>query len=249
MEILNDETEEAVLRRYACYSLGELGNEKALDSIIKAYSDSDPNLRIYAIEALKNFNNEQTKKILIQSLRDSFWRIRISSIDSIGRLKIEEAVPNLIYMAKKEPEAVVRTKAVETLGLIPTAESFAFLKETAESSAVLPRYRFAAVETLFKNNFDAGFPVIEKLIIKEWEVKDSKLLEHISKLISLKEAAVLEKTAGLFLDHKNLIIRLHGLQCIKLNRFASYKEKLEELAKEGNPAPVRKAALTALESL
>ena len=86
-KILADEGEDITLRRFACDSIGKLGDPEAVPTLLKALESNDNLLRAYAISAVGSFPGKETEGILLSALRDSFPRVRELAAERIGDQK------------------------------------------------------------------------------------------------------------------------------------------------------------------
>jgi len=247
IELLENEDEEQVIRRYACDSLRKIGDPAAIEPLLQAYEDEDVLLRSYVMYALSGFEGEKIEKILIQGLRDSYIRVRISAARGLGDKKAKAAVPILIYKAKKDPEQKVRVEALKALGQIGSRESLDFIQDILKSEKSNPTQRVTALYIAVDKDLDNSIKLLEELIEKEWEKKDSRFLDYIAKQLSLQENGRLKKIFSHFLDHPSFTMKLYGLRGIKRNNFTDLKEKVRPLSEEGNHSLVRKTALSVLE--
>ena len=247
--IVADDVEEPVLRRYACTALGEIGDPASIDVLLDAYSSDDPIFRNYALNAIGMIEKPETSSILIQALRDDYYKIRITAAEALGERKVKKAVPILVYKAEKDPQIAVRTAAAEALGKIGTDEGIAKLKEFAKGERVNLQVRLSAIEVLIEYQLGKSKQLLKELILKEWDKQNSVILERICRVLSFTEAKGLAEMFELMLDHPTVIVKIHGLRGIRINRIRSLREKVESLAKEGSAASVRKHAASALEAL
>ena len=247
--IVADSVEEPVLRRYACTALGEIGDPASIDVLLEAYSSDDPIFRNYALNAIGMIDKPETSSILIQALRDDYYKIRITAAEALGDRKETKAVPILVYKAEKDPQIAVRTAAAEALGKIGTAEGVEKLEEFAKGERFNLKVRIAAIEILIEYHLGKSKQLLKELIKKEWDKKNSVIMERICRVLSFTEAKGLAEMFELMLDHPTVIVKIHGLRGIRINRIKSLREKVESLAEEGSAASVRKHAASALETL
>ncbi len=248
--ILEDREEEGVLRRYACHALGKIGDPAAIEPLRRAYGESDTLLRSYAVAALASFpGRDDVREILTAALRDSFWRVRVSAIQGLAEMNDREAVDILLYKAKKDPEPNVREEALRAVGKIGTGEALDFLRGIYRDVVANIRYRETALRTLVEHDLGGSLPTFRDVVAAEWDKKDSRILDLTCRVLAEQEAGSLGSFYEKLLEHPNFIIRMYGIRGIARNDLSQYRSRVEELSKEGNPQPVRKLALSALETL
>ncbi|MGI5992664.1 MAG: HEAT repeat domain-containing protein [Methanosarcina sp.] len=96
------------------YALVDIG-EPAVDSLIKALKDDNPQVRSLAALALGRIGDQKAVDSLIEVLDDPSPEVRMSAAFSLGSLGAAEAVEPLIELLKDENENVVLS-AVSSLG-------------------------------------------------------------------------------------------------------------------------------------
>jgi HEAT repeat protein len=249
VEIVSDDIEEPILRRFACTALGEIGDPSSLPVLREAYASTDPLLRNYALHAIGMIDAPETSSLLMQALRDSYYKIRITAAEALGERKENAAVPILVYKTEKDPEIDVRIAAVQALGKIGNAEGLEKVKNFATDETAHLTIRLTAIEILIENHLDKSKAVIKELLAAEWDKPDSRILEHVCKLLSFTEAKGLSELFEMMLGHPAVTVRIHGLRGIKKNRIFSLKDKVKRMSEESTTASVRKHALSTLEAL
>lgn len=118
------------VRAAAAKGLGNTGNKKTIDSLIKLLSDESGFVRIAAIEALGNFKTEKVKNVLLKLLNEKDDEIKSAAI---GSLAIFDGIAQDIILLLKDKQWSVRKKAVDVLGSFFKDESYAYLKEAANT--------------------------------------------------------------------------------------------------------------------
>jgi HEAT repeat protein len=127
---LEDDNEE--VRNFACVMLGDIGNRRAVEPLIKALGDKDANVSHSAAEALGKIGDRSALFPLIDLLKGDFW-VQFSAISAIGAMRDYRAVPHLLEILDNEllAEPVVRAlgeirdpRALYPLGkILPTVEA------------------------------------------------------------------------------------------------------------------------------
>ena len=118
------------IRTAAAEALGNIGSKKAVEPLIQLLSDESVLLKTSVIEALSNFREEKVKTALLQLLHDEDSEIRSAAVESLVFFDgiLQDIVPLL-----KDREWIVRKKVVDVLGSFFKEESFAYLKDVAET--------------------------------------------------------------------------------------------------------------------
>jgi len=232
MDIVQDDGYSSVARRYACDSLGKIGDEQAIPVLKELLNDPDSILRSYVLTSLAYFDNEEIEEILIQGLRDSFWRIRVAASKALSERKSESAVEILIYKAEKDPEINVKKAAMEALAVIGNSRATAFLSEYYENSRNSDALRSSAITVLLRENPDKAVDAMTKVFEEEWEEESSWLLNYTCKELSTTESSSLKWFYEKMLDHKNFIINIYAVRGIRLNGIDSLFGRVRELAED-----------------
>jgi HEAT repeat protein len=249
IEILEDEDEDLTLRRFACDSLGKIGDPSGLGSIKKALESKDNLLRAYGVYALGNFPGPETEDSLISYLRDSFPRVRELAAQKLGELKTEKATEILIFRARRDPEKRVKSASFLALSRIGGEKSLSFLAEFLEDERSPLEFRLLAAGELLENHPEAAKAPALKVMEQEWKKDTSQLLDGICKILSQKEFPAFSSLYERMLDHKSFVIQIYGIRGIQRNRLVGLKPRIEEFSKEKYHPQLRKHALAALESL
>lgn len=118
------------VRAAAAEALGNLGNKKAIEPLLTLLSDKSGFVRTAVIEALGNFKEEKVKKALLKLLNDRDAEIRSTAVES---LVIFDGIAQDILPLLKDNEWSVRKKVIDVLGKFFKDESYAYLKEVANT--------------------------------------------------------------------------------------------------------------------
>jgi len=232
IDIVQDDGYSSVARRYACDSLGKIGDELAIPVLKELLNDPDSILRSYVLTSLAYFENEEIEGILIQGLRDSFWRIRVAAAKALSERKSESAVEILIYKAEKDPEVNVKNAAMEALAVIGGRKATTFLSEYYENNRNSDALRSSAVTALLRESPEKAVDAMKTVFEEEWEKDNSWLLNYTCKELSTTESPALAWFFEKMLDHKNFIINIYGVRGIRLNGIASLYSRVREIAED-----------------
>ena len=249
IDILEDEDEEMTWRRYACDALGKIGDPRALPSIERALVNSDAMLRAYAVSSIRYFESDDIVPSLIQGLKDSFWRVRISAAQGLAAIQAEEAVPILAFKARRDPELKVRDEALRALSGIGNTDAFTHIRKYFTDVAFSAALRVTCAEMLAEHDLEASIETFIEVIGLEWDQKNSKVLERTAYFLSLSENARLAPIYAKLLESGDIVLTIYGIRGIERNGFEDMRPAVESLSGEGNHRSIRRAAITALESL
>mgnify|MGYP006270851965 CR=1 FL=1 len=101
---------------------------------LKAQLKYDPDVtsRIYAAEALGKKGGLEVIKVLSESLtHDPFWGVRVEVAKQLGKLKLQQAIPELVKGLNND-HPKVRRAVIEGLANFKTEESYQAIKEIAQ---------------------------------------------------------------------------------------------------------------------
>lgn len=148
------------VRREAVITLGEMGDERCVDPLVRALRDGDWQVREVAIEALGEVGSPAVEPLLKQ-IRD--WDIRKYVIRSLGRIRDERVLEPLVNQLRSDEFGLDATEALIDLGQPAVERLVAALKDKDES------IRKQAVIALGRiKDASAIDPLIEMLKDKDW---------------------------------------------------------------------------------
>ena len=101
------------IRREAITTLGEMGDERCVEPLVRALRDGDWQVREVAIEALGDVGSPAVEP-LIRLLRD--WDIRKYAIAALGKIRDERVLDPLISQLRNDEVSEDATEALATLG-------------------------------------------------------------------------------------------------------------------------------------
>jgi HEAT repeat protein len=247
--IQEDEEATTTLQRYALDTLGKLGDERALPTIIRQFSSNDAMTRAYATSAVAQFDTPEAREALEGALRDEFWRVRVSALQAIGERGMTESVPAVVYKLRRDPERRVRLEAVKTLSLLDDGEGWSEMERLVRESSAGIDIRSAIIEQLLTHRGRQSGETIEALIDEEWDKENSRILDTIGRVISRAADSHDRNVIERLLNHPNFIIRIYAIRAIGNNGISSLGESLAEYSGEGTNRALRSAALRAMEQL
>lgn len=148
------------IRREAAVTLGEMGDERCVEPLVRALRDGDWQVREAAVEALGMIGSPAVDP-LIRQLRD--WDIRKYAIRGLGKIKDERVLDPLISQLRNDEFMLDATDALVDLGKPAVEKLIAALKDKEEN------VRKQAVIALGRiQDPDAIDPLIEMLKDKDW---------------------------------------------------------------------------------
>src|SRR5918996_508584 len=102
-----------VVRREAVVTLGEMGDERCVEPVVRALRDGDWQVREAAIEAVGMIGSPCVEP-LVKLLRD--WDLRRTVIAALGRIKDERVLDPLIHQLRSDEFNEIATEALAELG-------------------------------------------------------------------------------------------------------------------------------------
>jgi HEAT repeat protein len=152
-----------VVRREAVITLGEMGDERCVEPLIRALRDGDWQVREAAIEALGMVGSPAVEG-LIKQLRD--WDSRRAVIRALGKIKDERVLDPLIAQLRNDEFQEETTDALVELGEPAIEKLVTSLRDKDEL------IRKQAVIALGRiKNEKALDPLIEMLQDKDWYIR------------------------------------------------------------------------------
>ncbi len=127
IELLNDS--EWVVRREAIITLGEMGDERCIEPIVRCLPDGDWQVREAAIEALALIGSPAVE-LLLRYLRD--YDARKSAIKALGKINDERVLDPLISMMRNDEFKDDATLALTELGKPAVGRLLELLKDPEE---------------------------------------------------------------------------------------------------------------------
>ncbi len=127
IELLNDS--DWVVRREAIITLGEMGDERCIEPIVRCLPDGDWQVREAAIEALALIGSPAVE-LLLRYLRD--YDARKSAIKALGKINDERVLDPLISMMRNDEFKDDATLALTELGKPAVGRLLELLKDPEE---------------------------------------------------------------------------------------------------------------------
>ena len=89
------------------------------DAILNKLEAHDPSLRAEAVLALVHWRDEETIDAIVERLKDSDSTVRLAAVQALATLREAELIPDLLEVARSDPEELVRAHALSALAQIP----------------------------------------------------------------------------------------------------------------------------------
>ncbi|MBP5403139.1 MAG: HEAT repeat domain-containing protein [Treponema sp.] len=246
-EIAQDEEENSFVRMYAAQAIGEMKKTEALPILVKLFETSDPNFRVCVIKGVSNYSSKEAVDVIIQGIKDGHWKVRQEALECAQKMNLEEAVPYIIYRAKKDPEKVIKEKAYEVLSKLNTSESVKFLIEQITDKKVDDGAKGRACEALLKNT-TAGRTEIAQLA-EEVAANDSRkqLRYTVGKHMSKYPDPKFGKASYEYMCSKDAMTCAIGIDMYASGRYSESKAKISEIAENPKAGANQKKARKVLQ--
>jgi HEAT repeat protein len=148
------------VRREAVITLGEMGDERCVEPLVRALHDGDWQVREAAVEALSQVGSPAVE-LLIKQLRD--WDVRKFVIRTLGKIKDERVLEPLIVQLRSDEFKEDATDALVDLGKPAIDRLVTALKDKDEN------IRKQAVIALGRiQDPEAMEPLVEMLKDPDW---------------------------------------------------------------------------------
>ena len=249
VQILEDPIYGSVLRRYAADGLGRTGDERGLPALRSAAESDDSSLKAYAIGGLARFRDDESVETLRRAIRDSNPLVRRFAIEGLGRNEVEDAVPALIFQARRDPDMQVRTAAVGALSKIGNDEALSFLREQYRSARTPAELRNRIANVLVREHLENSAAVLLEVMDEEWSNSNSRVLDHLARTLSETEHEAAGEFYERLLEHPNFVVQIYAVRGIGLNGFRRFREELERRAGDDAHPALKRSAQAALEEL
>jgi HEAT repeat protein len=188
-----DTNEYSAVRVEAARALGQIGDLRAIEPLIAAIEDRDPEVRVQAVAAVRNLQDPRVPEVLIAALDDDHWSVRAMAITHLGSFKNPDFFGTLVTALTTDESPGVRARAAEALAgfndLRATEPLIATLRDensyvrwhTAEALKDLKDPR--AVEPLIAALSDEDHITRRRVIAALGELKDTRAVEPLIALL------------------------------------------------------------------
>jgi HEAT repeat protein len=165
---------ESSIRMMAAKVLGDARIGQAATPLVDRLGDSDEEVRRAAAEALGSLGVAETAPSLELALGDRQAEVRQAAAHALGALRVRTTIPALLRrLGEQEPEASVRSAALEALGNLKAPEARADARRLLTDPD--PGVRMAAGTLLFELGDEASVTPLTALL----RVPESTLRRHV----------------------------------------------------------------------
>ena len=198
-------------REEAILQLGELQDERGVESLIKVVNQDTSENRVYAITALAEIGDHRALETLIFCLMDNDENIRLAASRALGKFSSPQAISALLVSMKKDPNVSVKSRAALSLGAIGSELAVEdMLEETKLEHPASVLYSIeSALKLIAKNN---GYASIDELVRAVIQKKAKHEIE-VSDQLSEKEELLRFPTLWPYI-RKYVFQQLEGIQTI-----------------------------------
>ena len=161
IKVMLDKKDNETVRGDAAFTLGMIGDERAIDPLIEALQDESEEVRINVLRALGMFEDERAIEPLLGMLKSEDSTIRSLAVRGL-KIDNEKVVASLIDLVRNDPD--VRTMAIESLGEIGTKEAVKTLLEILEGKDIDSLDRSRAAIALGKIGDSTAFEPLIKIL-------------------------------------------------------------------------------------
>jgi len=245
------------VRVAAAQSLGELGDESATESLLRALNDENVSVRESAARALANFKGEDVVKSLTGLLNENTTPVAIAAAESLGQVGSAKAVEPLLELLNnknakvrevvaialgkikdpravpplinslKDPEERVRWYAADSLGSIGSSEGVEPLIELLSKGS--PRVRESAATALGQIRDERAL----EALVHATEDADKRVAEQAADAllsVDMQSYEAMEYLADTFYDRTDYkrAIQILNKQISKFSTSETHKDKIRD---------------------
>ncbi len=248
IEIAEDTDENATIRARMASALGKIGDEKAIPVLCKLFEDKDPLLRTAAIKGLAAFKTEKASSVLLQGFKDTYYKVRLQAIKSAREEKRTEAVPYILYRAKKDPVAKVQYDAIEALSEFNDADANEWMIKAFEKAKTKQSIKMKIAYYMLKNNFETIYPSVKKKSLEAIsDKKKKKVAIEIGKILSKIKNPGTAELAEAYMNHEDVFVKSIGLDMFKKNEYSELIPLVQKIAENKKNGALSRRAKHLLE--
>ena len=140
------EDEDYGIRADAAGALGYLGDNRALEPLVRAFfEDTTWLVQFSAAVALGNLEDPRAYDVLLKALENKESVIQLAAIGALGEIGAQDAIGRILEFVQSE-DWLIRRRVAETLGKLPSDQSKSALHYLAKDEH--PQVRDAAITAL-----------------------------------------------------------------------------------------------------
>lgn len=185
---------DVTLRSDAAHQLGKLGDERAVEALVEALSDSDEYVRKSAVTALRRIGGPAAMEGLRRALADRSEQVVLQAVNGLRDMRDREAVEPLVRVLTRRERSLqlAATDALIRIG----ADAVAPLMEAFKDRALRRRIG----NQIWKILVDMGTKSIDPLLLMLTDENQYVRLTAISVLGRIGDRRVAAPLVHLFLD-------------------------------------------------
>ncbi|MGL4986594.1 MAG: HEAT repeat domain-containing protein [Treponemataceae bacterium] len=247
-EIAQDENENSFMRAVAIEALGDMKKNESIEVLVSLFEDGDPRIRSASVKGLSNFNETQATDIIVAGFKDNHVSVRFESVSASFKLKLESAVPSLLYRAKNDTDTNLRYKCYEALAAIGAKDGVDHLISIVENKRTNETNRAKAAMYLLQYNFQQSIEAVKTAARETLENERLKNLRYaLGKEFAKYENATLADICSEYLAHKDPLTVGTGLDIYAKNHFPSVTSSVQTLANEEKTSGLKTKAKAILD--
>ena len=208
--------------------------------------DGDTELKIIALQALCQNDRARCSTLVAETLRSSSApRVKEAAILLLGRYGGPEAVPTLIQMARSEPDAKLRMRAIASLGRSGDERALDVLREIALSATYADESPTdSAIHALRDHESPRAVSVLGEVILNG---KNLAARQHAATLLSQRPGEpVVDELFRLYDAVSDVQIRKYIVAGLGHRRSPRAAARLVEIARTAGDLELRKTAVRAI---
>lgn len=242
VEMAQNEDENTFIRMYASEAIGQIASsdsskkEDALNVLTDLFEDKDPNLRTYVVKGLSNFSGSEVEKTIIQAIRDNHVRVRLEAIEAVKKMKLNQAVPYLVYRAKKDNESSVKKACYPVIAELNTSEGNEFLVSQITEKKKVGDDTKAKIATALLEFNNAGSKEIIELAKETLSDDRRKPLRYaLGKEFAKYGRGEYEEICKMYIANKDVSTQGTGLDIYAKARYSGLTSTVKDLADQADP--------------
>ncbi len=214
--------ENSFVRSAAIRAIGESGDSRLLDLLIKGSKDIYPTARQFALQAVVKLAPDQALKLAQTLLKDYDIWVRVEALKVIGNKGGTDWLPKLVpYL--KDPDQPLRVAAAGALFRLGVESYLNLIVETAHSKATT--YRYHAIRELGQLDSPKVIPVLVDLLSDPDEDAVFYTLQSLGEVINPQ----LFPSLLALLEHNNPSVRYQAV--IALGFIEDHQKVISEIEK------------------
>ena len=246
VEIAKDDGENIFVRCYAAEAIGAMKKQEAVPVLLKLFESPDPNMRCYVLKGMANFDTKEAGDLVIQAVKDSQYKVRLDAIDAAYNMKLKEAVPYLVYRAKKDPEAAVKKKAYERLAAYEDGDADKFLVGQLTDKKTSDNVKKQTVEALLKYGKAGRGEIADWAQVLAADDTKKSYRRDVGKLMTKYPDGAFAKACAAYLSSQDKDTKAIGLDMYTAGKYSSAESAVRVIAGDKKLGSLQKRAMKIL---